>query len=1028
MFTHLHCHSYYSFNAGTIPIPDLVQLAKSKGMQSLALTDTNNMSGIIEFYLTAKKEGIKPILGVEIKTRHERAVLLARNNQGYREVCETLTTVLQAIPQIKPKLTLEDLLKEEQVADKLISDEGYRALAPYLINLSENVVILSSSQQVLQSLAAQKKRNLYIELIPTEKGRWDSLKNIYRVHRLPIVASNNVFLKDSNDYELHRVLRAAGTNTTLGNTPLYEMAHQSQSFIDERSLRAALSGIDHSSFTNIDNIADNCNVEFDLSSNKFAHYPCENPNELLRQLADAGFKWRYKKPTAQHIARYEYELDTIQRLDATSYFLCTHDMIEFAKRQGFPFIGRGSGANSLIAYCLDISNVDPIEHDLKFERFLNPERESPPDFDIDFSWKDRYVVINYLLDKYGRDRSAMLCTIQSYRTKGGLRQVGKSLGYSDTEIAEQFDSIQAAYLTQNENRTIAEKASEDAKLQDKRAWLSWSNRLQGFPSHLSIHAGGVLMVDQPIANFTPIQQAPSEIPITHIDMNSAEDLRFPKLDVLATRGLGTYWDSLALIEKRYGSRAAVEKDVTIAFNDQHTTDLITSGRTIGIFYAESPASIGCIRKMRVDTFPLLYQALSVIRPGVATSGMMSEFIGRLRNSEMLKNAIPALLEILPETFGVMLFQEDVLEIAHRFAGLSYGKADLLRRAMSGKLRSAERMSQLEGDFIQGALANGHSLDVAKEVWRQVSSFAGYAFSKAHSASYSVLSYKQAWLKTHYPAEFMCSVLNNYGGYYRQQVYVDEAKSLGVRFKVPDVNVSLKEHTVLNDHEIQLGFDAFKELSARSVENLLINRERGGTYTSVEDFAIRSGVTQEDGILLISLGACDSLEVNRSSAAMRFALIAKQKQDAQQYSLDFPVEALPYDFSHLIEPDSLSIFDRERKTFSYSVTNHPSDFLKGYEDKNTIKSSELARFSGRQITIVGSYSSSKRTSTRKGKPMLMLNVSDERGMMDVVVWNDVFNQYYTELTNGAAFKIIGKVEVNYDVPSIHAQKIERIEFF
>jgi DNA polymerase-3 subunit alpha len=1038
MFTHLHTHSYYSFNAGTIAASDLPELAKRKGMTTLALTDTNNMSGAFEFYFAAKKAGVKPILGVELKTRYERAVLLAKNNAGYREMNETLSRVMEAIPFVKPKLTLEDV---DDKRTEILPDDDYVPLAPFLKGLSHNLFIVSSTPEILIALSGRP--NVFIELIPAERKLWDVLRHIYKNERLPVVATNNVFMESPQDYDLHTLLRAIGSNTTLGNTPHFELADPSQYFTDEATFRVACRNIHEEAFRNIELIAEQCNIEFDTSYNKFARFQTADPFGLLKSLSEQGFAKRYKHPTGEHRSRFEYELQTIEQLGATSYFLAVHDMLGFAKSKNIPHLGRGSGANSIIAYCLEISNVDPVVNNLRFERFLNPERTSAPDFDIDFSWTVRYEIINYMLDKYGRDSAAMLSTINCYRDRGGVREIGKALGYTEAEINQTMGEVRAYGRTGELDRL------ESVTHTDVQQWLQWASRIEGYPRHLSVHAGGIVIGDKPLANYCALQQAPIGVPITQIDMFSAEDIKLIKLDILATRGLGTYWDTMALVEERTGVRPPVE-DETVAFSDEATKESIRIGKTRGCFYIESPAMIGLLRKLETDTFENLTAASSVIRPGVAQSGMMDEFIhrrhlartamahhlyGRILEGEpkasgRRKDAskpIPALLELLPETFGVMVYQEDVLTVVHDFAGLSYGEADLFRRSMSGKLRSHERMSAMKSRFIEGALSKGHTVDAAEEVWRQVSSFAGYSFCKAHSASYAVLSFQEAWLKVHYPAEFICSVLNNFGGYYNHQEYINEAKLLGLTVKIPDVNWSEHRHTVDASGAIRLGMVAFRKVSQRSIQSLLDERERGGRYTSIEDFALRSGVSHEDGMALIKLGACESFESERARGAMKFGLLSRQRfAKTQQYALDYPVELGSYNFAHLSEPDALTIFHREKEYLGYAVTNHPCDFLDAVSEE-TIKAAELSKYIGKTISIVGYRAASKGVTTRTGKAMLMLNIADHTGMVDVTVWNEQYMRYYTELSTGQAYRITGRVQESFGVPSLEARTIDKLEY-
>lgn len=1025
MLTHLHCHSFYSFSAGTMRATELPKYAAQAGMSSLALTDTNNLSGAIEFYQSALEHGIRPILGVELKTRQERAVLIARSNAGYKEMCDTVTTILQAIPQVKPKLTLENLQDKPQEEEM---DDSMKPLAPFLSELSNEIVILSSTPSVLRALAPKHSGHLFIELIPSERKRWKLLREIFRDHRLEPVASNNVYMRAKEEHKLHLLLRAIGTNTTIGNTPGYELATNSQCFVTERELREMLPGVDERAFQNTQRIAESCEISFDVNTNKFGAYPVDDPYALLKQLAEEGLRARGKERSHEYCARVEKELATIRDLNVTNYYLAVYDMICFAKRKNFPYLGRGSGANSLVAYLLGIANVDPVVHHLPFERFLNPERSSAPDFDIDFNWRDRDEVIDYMIDSYGRDRAAMLCTIQSYRDRGAMREVGKALGFTEAEINERISGARIVrYAAEQEkpNTKAYNEAAAASTLPDVKDWMQWADRIQGMPRNLSVHAGGIVIGDKPLSWYTAVQYAPKGVPITHIDMFSADDIKLNKLDILSTRGLGKYADTMTLVEQRYGVRPPIE-DETIAFNDEPTKALIREGKTKGCFYIESPAMISLLKKLRTDTFENLTAASSVIRPGVSQSGMMQEFIRRHRGMAPAVHVHPLLGELMKDTYGVMVYQEDVLIVAHELAGLTYGQADIFRRSMSGKLRSYERMYEMRDTFVNGCVGRGVERSVAEEVWRQVSSFAGYSFCKAHSASYAVLSFQEAWLKVHYPAEFLCSVLNNGGGFYNHQEYVEEAKRLGVTVKLPDINLSERLHTVEADRTIRLGFVAFRDITQASLDNLLANREQR-EYTSVEDVARRSGVTYEDGLVLMQLGLCDSLSDSRSHAAFLFGLMARplknirgKKGQHAQVALEME-DTLTCDLPAYSQPSALRLFRLEKKYLGYSVTNSPHEFI--ITEEGITPSGELVSRLGKIVTVIGYVSAYKITSTRRGDRMMMLNISDEDGMIDVVAWPEVFRRSYSTLAAAEMLRIKGKVTESFDVVGLEAISIE-----
>ena len=1036
MFTHLHSHSFYSFSSGTIPADELPSLAASKGMTAIALTDTNNMTGAIEFYNAAKKAGIKPILGVEIENGNERAVLLAKNTGGYKEISETVTKVLEAIPKTKQKITYESFVNSK-IEERQNNSES-KSIIPFLYGLTDSVFTLSSSPEILTSLAEKKHPNLYMEIIPSEGKMKAALRDIYRRHNLPVVASNNVVLGRKSDHYIHKLLRAIGLNTNTGLVADGMMCSPSQYLTTEEELRKLLPSVSNEAFVNTQRIADACNVEFDFEKIKFTRFPCKDPKALLKSLAQQGFFWRYPNPSVEHIQRFSYELEMIYQLNATSYFLATHDMIEYAKRKDYPYLARGSGANSMIAYCLDISNVDPIENNLRFERFLNPERLMPPDFDVDFSWKDRYEVINYMLDKYGRDKSAMLCTIQTYKDRGSIREIGKALGLPESEINTFYFRLNELHHTKPHSELSSKKLdAKNKNLSDVSEWLLAANRIMGFPKHLSVHAGGVIFADKEMSNYCPTQMAPIGVPIMQHDMFTADDWKLIKLDVLATRGLGTYWDTMKVVRDRTGKLPPVT-DVTVALNDKKTIDLVKEGKTKGCFYIESPAMISLLQKLRVDTFKLLTAASSIIRPGVASSGMMQEYIARHHDRKRISYAHPKMEELLSETYGIMIYQEDVLNVVHGIAGLSYGQADLFRRAMSGKLRSKESIEGHKRAFIDGCIKNGLAKELALELWRQISSFSGYSFCKAHSASYAVLSYQEAWLKVHYPTEFLCSVLNNYGGFYRHQEYINEAKALAIEVLLPDVNRSTPDHRVEQDHVIRLGLTGLKEVSDTSKQALLKNREESGYYTSIEDFALRSGVTPEDARILIAIGACDRFAKTREEMQILFASYSnsrtksvsrkvkrKQIHGSAQESFALDTNTIQFDLSHLTESTPFQDFRLEKRYLGYSVTDHPCSFLGS--DEGIVQSSSLHKFVNQKVTIQGYVASRKDIRTKKGEPMCLLNLTDADGMLDVVVWSDLYTRIFSVLAGSEGLRVTGTVQVSYEVYSIIASKVERASY-
>ncbi len=549
---HLHLHSYYSFMAGTLSVKRCVELAARRNMPFLALTDTNNLSGAVEFYQEARKAGVKPVLGVELRTEREQAVLLARDVEGYREISALVTRFCEDFPAARP------VLREEGEGGSGAGWEARRfpgktgntgSLGGCVAGLSSRVIILSSSPTVLEALLREGRTwDVYVELVHARREQWRRLKPFIRDRRLPPVATNDVYFGHPKGRLLHRALRAMGTNTTLGTLPETEVAEPGQYFCGKEEFETWFDQAPEA-VENIHRIAGMCNVEFELFTPKFVSYRAPKNTDkyfLFRTLAEEGFRRRYPRPTRAHRERFEKEYGLITRLDFVDYYLVAWDVVRYAKSRNFPYVGRGSGANSIVAYCLGITNVDPIELNLFFERFLNPERRTPPDFDIDFSWRNRDEVIDYLLEKYGRDRTAMICTIPRFNSRGAIREVGKALGFSEKEIkivTARLPHWGRAPLLEI-TRRLPECRDLDIETPYMRQWLRVADRLLDFPTHYGIHSGGVILAPELLSHFTPTQASAKGVRITQQDMYTLDDWGLVKLDILSTRGLGVFEDTM----------------------------------------------------------------------------------------------------------------------------------------------------------------------------------------------------------------------------------------------------------------------------------------------------------------------------------------------------------------------------------------------------------------------------------------------------------------------------------------------------
>lgn len=1026
---HLHLHSYYSFLAGTLSIERIIDHAKQAGYSALALTDTNNVSGIIEFYTRCRNAGIKPIPGAEFLAGRSRAVLLARSWDGYAEICSALTELVVHHPAARVVLSEEPRRGEEFEEPGDVPGGGAYLADLLLRHCSDEVILLSADVELLRCLDGRAPFARYVELTKDREARWPQLLRAAKELGLPTVATNDVFFGVPGGRQLHSVLRAIATNSTLGTLDPGIVSASTNSFVGEEEFRVWFRYMPEALAAR-EEIIESCDVRFDLEHSKFTSYsdiPDSSKRQRLRTLTEEGFRYRY--PHAPPLARdrIEKELQIIDTLGFLDYFLVTWDIVRYAKHRSYPYVGRGSGANSIVAYCLQITNVDPIELDLFFERFLNPERRSPPDFDIDFSWRNRDELIDYVLAKYGRDRTAMICTISTFNPRGALREVGKVLGYSAAEI-KQLTSLLPGYGSVRDlmdpKSPVRRHMGPVLETRYGRDWSRAAHAILEFPNHYGIHSGGVILAPEPMTRYTATQVAPKGVRITQQDMYSTEDWRLEKLDILSTRGLGTFEDTMQEVRQRTGKLPPVI-DYKNACADIKTREIMRKGETVGCFYVESPAMIQLLKKLRTDTFEMLTAASSIIRPGVAQSGMMQAFIERFHDPSKINPPHPMMADLLRTTYGVMVYQEDVIKVAHFIGKLSLGEADLLRRAMSGKMRSRDAMQALRQTFFDGCRRQGIEADVVAEIWRQMESFAGYSFCKAHSASYAVLSFQEAYLKAHYPALFICSVLNNQGGYYRPEVYIQEARRLRLRILLPDVNASDELHFCPDDRTIQLGFLHVKDLSDRTRLHLLRERRENGKFRDFDDFLQRSGSTAEDTVILVRCGACDCFSEPRPALLVRAKLyFNRNRRSVAEPALQLGFENFSEDLQRLRPYTAEQVTQIELETFTYTVSTHVLEHFEK-ELRQTVKAPDLERYVGRRVHVGGWMIAAKLTRTKKGERMMFINLDDAVGRIDVVLFPRCFDEYAHLLRSTGPFLIYGKVVREYEVLNVVAERVTLI---
>lgn len=790
---------------GTISPEKLVEAALKLGVKRLALTDINITSGVFDFVKECLANAIEPVVGVEFRNRNDlKYICLAQNHEGYTEINQFLS-------------------------HHLLSESDFPNQAPVFANVFTIYPIT-----VLENYSQLKPH----EYIGIRHWEFNQLYR-YRAKLKPdkLVLWQPVTFLDRPHFNLHRLLRAIDHNVLLSRLPTSAHATAYESFVPPPELNDLFEGYEELK-KNTEVLLEKCSFVFDFKTPKNKKVFTSSPKddlELLRKLAYDGILYRYGKNNKEATKRVEHELTIIHELAFSSYFLITWDIIRYAKSRGYYHVGRCSGANSIVAYCIGITDVDPIELDLYFERFINPHRTSPPDFDIDFSWDERDEIIDYVFKRYGREHVSLMATYNTFKGRSIYRELGKVFGLPKPEIDDLI------------NNPTANHRNEHTQYIFKYAPL-----MVDFPEHLSIHAGGILISEAPMAQYSALQPMPKGFPICQFDMYVAEDIGFAKFDVLSQRGLGHIKTCVEIVKENHKINIDIHA-IQDFKRDPEIRRQLVEHETMGAFYVESPAMRQLIWKLRCDNYLTLVAASSIIRPGVSASGMMGEYIKRHHNPAEIKYIHPKMEELLQETYGVMVYQEDVIKVAHHFAGLDLAEADVLRRAMSGKFRSKKEFQRIVDKWYANCKDRGYPDDIAAEVWRQIESFSGYSFSKAHSASFAVESYQSLYLKAYHPREFMVAVINNFGGFYNTEMYVHEARRYGAEIQAPDINQSVYL-TRIEHITIWLGYIHIQGLESRTIDALLKNREQDGQFLSFQDFVHRIHLGLEQLSILIRVGA------------------------------------------------------------------------------------------------------------------------------------------------------------------------------
>jgi DNA polymerase-3 subunit alpha len=870
MFTHLHTHSYYSLLAG-IPSPaQLVERAASYGMQALALTDHNRLTGVIEFYDACVQNGIKPIIGLEVGIRlpmraspeGANFVLLAQDMAGWGSLCR-LSSILQESENGDLETLPLDILLED-TRGLLCLSGGLKSPLTSLI-LSGQV---EGAVGLLELLKEGFPERLYVELQanqPQDHNLVISLAALAKRVDLPVVAACSSYYMDPREAHLQKVLTAIRLNCSLDEVPESMLAPENAYLCSTEEMRQRFIDIP-AALEATQGIVDRCSVELPLGQHHFPHIDLPaglTPIQALRREAQAGAEHLYGELSPEISERLEHELQVIEESGYTSLFLIMQEIINFTRQADIPYTSRGSAASSLVAHCLGITSPDPIRLNLYFERFLNPARHSPPDIDTDLSSKHRDQVIEHVYERYGQDRVAMVGTINRFRPRSALREVAKAYGFSQKAISGLIAHLPnrgwGPPQRKKENDTSSFAALESQSGFDQIGQIARdSQAILDMPDHMSIHPGGVVITPGPLHEMVPTQLASKGIRIIQFDLEQVERLGLVKIDLLATRGLSVLGDVADAARKAQGDgKGRLEFLASIPEVDQQTTELLREGRTTGVFGIESPGMQRTLKEIQASSIDDVMITLALYRPGPMTGGLKDAFVNRHLGREAVSDLHPALSDLLAETHGVILYQEQVLRIAHELAGFSLADADLLRRAMS-HFDPGEQMKTLKQKFIQGSLERKDvPEDVGEKIWDMMAAFAGYGFPKAHAASYAQVSWKSAFCKVHYPAQFMAAVLANWGGYYRQDVYLLEARRMGLTLRGPHVNHSQRQFSVVRldgQQVLFMGLDQVSELTARTQRRIV----QQGPFQTLEDFIQRVSPRPKESDHLVRVGALEGL--------------------------------------------------------------------------------------------------------------------------------------------------------------------------
>ncbi len=1058
-FVHLHLHTQYSLLDGACLLENLIQKVKEEKMPACAITDHGNMFGAIEFYDLAMKNGVKPIIGSEVyiapDSRFEKSshgiqdasfhlILLAKNETGYRNLMKLVSIGFLEGFYYRPRIDKEVLAKHKE--GLICTSACLKGEIPHLIYTNQ---LHQAKRMIDEYKSIFGKDNFYLEiqdnLIPEQDTVNRELIKFAKDMDLGLVATNDVHYIEKDHARAHETLLCIQTQTTLDDPNRMRLQTDEFYFKSKREMARTFGDLAPEALKNTIAIAEKCNLELDFKRARLPNYKTpegKTGEGYLRELVQEGLKTRYPEGDPEVKKRVEHELKIIENFGYTSYFLIAWDFVHYAKQNNIPVgPGRGSAAGSVVSYALGITSIDPLRYDLLFERFLNPERISLPDIDIDFCYERRAEVIDYVVKKYSKENVAQIITFGTMMAKAVIRDTGRALGMAYSDV----DKI-AKLIPTELNMTLNQALEQEPELRNlyksdpKIAQLiETSLVLEGLTRHASTHAAGVVISEEPLVNHVPLYKIQDGQITTGYPMTSLEKIGLLKMDLLGLRTLTVLSEAIKIIRRTKGVDVDMEK---LLLDDKNTYKLLANAESIGVFQLESSGMRDLLKKLRPERFEDIIALLALFRPGPIGSGMLDDFMKRKHGEIKFRYDHPLLEPILKETYGVILFQEQAMRIASSLAGFSLAQADNLRRAMAKK--TPEVMVQMREHFVNGCVKHDIDKKTASKIFDQIEYFAGYGFNKSHSAAYAMISYRTAYLKANFPVEFMTALLTSEkDNLDKITVYINESVRMGIKILPPDINESYANFTVVGS-SIRFGLLAVKNVGAGAIDSIISMRQRYGKSKSIYDFTEKVDsrlVNRKVLESLIKCGAMDSLGLYRSqlSAMIDKALevaggIQKDRVNGQLSFFDKFEDEENFkktfqDIPNIPEWPENQLLAHEKELLGFYITNHPlARFEKMLNTYSTCSTTDLRnRSDGEELLIGGILSKVKFTTTRKtSEKMAIVTLEDLEGTVETLVFPSTFARCANLVKQDAIVFVKGRISLREEEPKIIASEIAALE--